>query len=85
MPPTRTQRALNDDGRTAYDERNVVARQHEGHELYAIRSLHRTHPTTSGFDEIDVICRTCGVQYKAYAWRPHKDARVGDGKDEAAP
>jgi hypothetical protein len=69
----RTKQSLNSDARTAYDERNNEARKHEGHKLIIVRDFYRPHPTTNGYDEHDVICETCNVQFKAYVWRAFAD------------
>jgi len=59
---------LNQNKRTAHDERNEEAKKHRGHDLIKLRS-HTTRHRTAGEYEIGTfICMDCDVQFKAYIW-----------------
>ena len=84
MALIRTNKALTDDPKNAFDDRNAEARKHEGHKLIILRHFHRPHPTTNGYNEHDVICEDCKVQFKAYNWHEHT-AKPAVPETEEAP
>ena len=60
---------LNKEVRTANDDRNDEARQHDGHECHFIGEKSIKKPNSPGYVVSNIICIDCGKQFKAYNWK----------------
>ena len=59
---------LNQHKRTAHDERNTEAQQHDTHDVMELRRQCVKHRTAVGYEVITFICMDCDKQFKAYNW-----------------
>jgi len=59
--------------RNLHDSRNAEALKHVDHELMLVRERYVSHPTQSGFKEIQFICLDCNAGFRAYLWEDIED------------